>query len=100
MLSSVDEELTVVPSFNPVRSRVVPAGTVMPLITIVVQDVLPLMAAAASENVQLARASRLAGAAYASALAPRRSEEIWMATMMLETEEWSQVDEQVRCQVL
>jgi hypothetical protein len=75
-------ELTVVPSFSLVKSRVVPAGTVMPLMTIAEQDALFLMAVAASVNVQLARASRLVGAAYASAPAPRRREVTCMATMM------------------
>jgi hypothetical protein len=65
----------------------------MSLMTIDAQDVLALMAAAASENVQLARASRFAGAAYASAPALRSKEVICMATMMLRTEmklkEWT-----------
>lgn len=56
-------ELTVVPVFNLVKSRVVPAGTVMPLMTIAEHDALFLIAVAASVNVQLARDSRLAGAA-------------------------------------
>jgi hypothetical protein len=72
----------VVPSFKLVRSRVVPAGTVMSLMTIAAQDALALIAAAASENVQLARASRVAGAACASAAAPRTREVICIATMM------------------
>lgn len=73
-----------VPSFSLVRSRVVPAGTVMSLITIAEQEVLPLIAAAASENVQLARVSRAVGAAEARAPAPRRREEIWIATILKE----------------
>jgi hypothetical protein len=76
-------EFTVVPSFNLVKSRVVPAGTVMPLMTIAEQEALFLMAVAASVNVQLARASRLEGAAYASAPALRRKEVTCIATMML-----------------
>lgn len=55
---------TVVPAVKPVKSRVVPAGTVMPLRTMLVQLVLPLMALAASVKVQLARSSRT-GAAWA-----------------------------------
>jgi hypothetical protein len=81
-LEDLINKLTVVPVFNLVRSRVVPAGTVMSLIMIVVQEALPEMAAAASVNVQLARASRLAGAAATSAPAPRRREVTCMATMM------------------
>jgi hypothetical protein len=77
------DQLTVVPSFSLVRSRVVPAGTVMSLMTIAAQDVLPLIAAAASENVQLARASRFVGDAYASAPAPRRREVTCMATIVM-----------------
>jgi hypothetical protein len=69
--------------------------------TIDAQDVLALMAAAASENVQLAHASRFAGAAYASAPALKRKEVICMATMMLRTEmklkEWTDaMDESIR----
>lgn len=74
--------LTVVPDVSLVRSRVVPAGTVMSLMTMAVQEDLPLMAAAASVNVQLARASRLAGAADTSAPALRRRELRYIATMM------------------
>lgn len=47
---------TLVPSFSPVKSKVVPAGTATLLSTIVEQDFLPLMAAAAPvdpEKVQL-----------------------------------------------
>lgn len=74
---------TVVPSFSLVRSRVVPAGTVMSLMTIAVQEALFLIAVAASVNVQLARASRLAGAADTSAPAPRRREVSCMATILM-----------------
>jgi hypothetical protein len=56
----------------------------MSLITIEEQDVLPLIAAAASENVQLARLSRAAGAAYARVPAPRRREDICIATILKE----------------
>jgi hypothetical protein len=77
------DQLTVVPSFSLVRSRVVPAGTVMSLMTIAAQDDLPLIAAAASENVQLARASRFVGDAYASAPALRRREVTCMATIVM-----------------
>lgn len=76
--------LTVVPSFSLVRSRVVPAGTVMSLMTIAEQDDLPLAAAAASLKVQLARASRLAGAADTSAPAPRRREVSCIATILVD----------------
>lgn len=54
----------------------------MSLITMAVQEPLPLMAAAASLNVQVARASRLAGAADTSAPALRRREVRCIATMM------------------
>tara|TARA_R110002003_G_scaffold20_2_gene1061 strand:- start:15897 stop:16121 length:225 start_codon:yes stop_codon:yes gene_type:complete len=47
----------------------------------VVQDALFLIAVAASVNVQLARASRLAGAADTSAPALRRKEVSCMATI-------------------
>ena len=64
---------------RPVRSSVVPAGTVMPLRVIVVQLVLPLMADAASVKVQLARSFSWPGTGLAAAKAPRerrRAEEI------------------------
>jgi hypothetical protein len=54
----------------------------MSLMTMAVQEALPLMAAAASENVQLARVSRLEGAAETSAPALRRRDVSAKATMM------------------
>lgn len=45
--------LTVVPLFRPVRSRVSPAGTVIPLRTMSEQEVLLALAAAASVKVQV-----------------------------------------------
>jgi hypothetical protein len=78
----MNDRRTVVPVFNFVRSNVVPAGTVMSLITIAAQLAFPAIAAAASENVQPARASRFAGAAATSAPAPSRREEVRIATMM------------------
>jgi hypothetical protein len=78
------DELTVVPVFSPVRSRVVPAGTTTLLRVMVEQEVLLLMAAAAPvvpEKVQEARGVRrevprtLASAAGAAltAAAPSRA---------------------------
>jgi hypothetical protein len=81
-LPYVTDALTVVPVFNLVKSNVVPAGTVMSLITIAAQLAFPAIAAAASENVQPARASRLAGAAATSAPAPSKRDEVRIATMM------------------
>lgn len=77
------EELTVVPVFSPVRSRVVPAGTSTLLRVMVEQEVLLLMASAAPvlpEKVQEAREVRrevprtgsAAGAAL-TAVAPSRA---------------------------
>ena len=63
--------MTLVPLVSLVRSRVSPAGTVMSLRVMVEQEVLPLLAAAASVKVQEdARSSR--GAAML-APAPARS---------------------------
>lgn len=44
--------MTVVPEFRPVRSSVSPAGTVIPLRTMLEQEVLLALALAASVNVQ------------------------------------------------
>lgn len=52
-------------------SRVVPAGTVMPLRIMLVQLALPLMALAASVKVQLARSSRRGAAWALAAKSPR-----------------------------
>jgi len=48
----VPSKVRVVPSARPVMSRVVPAGTVIPERTMLVQSALPAIAAAASVNVQ------------------------------------------------
>lgn len=50
----VPSKITFVPVVSPVRSRVVPAGTTMLLKVMVVQEVLPLIAAAAVVKVQVA----------------------------------------------
>ena len=70
------------PDLSFVKSRVVPAGTVIPCMTMAEQEALFLMAVAASEKVQLARVSRLEGAAETSAPAPRRREVSVKATMV------------------
>ena len=79
-------KVTVVPDFKPVRSRVVPAGTVMPLMTISVQEALFLIAVAASVKVHPARASRPDGAAETSAPALRSIEVRAYATIVLAVE--------------
>jgi len=59
----------------------------MSLITMAVQEALFLMAVAASVKVQLARASRLLGAAETNAPAPRRRERrcmVMIATAVME----------------
>lgn len=48
----VPSKVTVVPSVRSVKSRVVPAGTVMPERTMLVQSALPARAASASVKVQ------------------------------------------------
>lgn len=52
MILFVDEH-TLVPSFKSVRSRVLPAGTSMPLSTMVEQEDLLALALAAEVNVQV-----------------------------------------------
>lgn len=77
-------KVTVVPDFKPVRSRVVPAGTVMPLMTMLLQEALFLIAVAASVKVQPSRASRPDGAAATSAPALRSIEVRAYATILLD----------------
>src|SRR5690242_9824496 len=63
--------MTWVPLLRPVRSSVVPAGTVMSFSVMVLQLFLFAMAVAASVKVQLARSLSGAGTGLAATRAPR-----------------------------
>jgi hypothetical protein len=98
-----DLTVTVVPEFRPVRSRVSPAGTVMPLRTMFEQAVLLELAAAASVKVQADAPPEevlVAAAEEDAALAVVLAEEEALLLVAALVEEVEALDEEVLAAVL
>ena len=86
--SCQNEELTVVPSVRSVMSNVVPAGTVMPLRTMLEQELLPEMAAEALVKVhpEAAGAEELFAASTAPAVTVSGAAEVGLEATLAGTE--------------